>query len=165
MIQNNENACLRTALRLLTHRDHSCGELVRKLRQRGFPGQQIKDSVEECKRLNYLDDERFSESYIRLLRRKGFGPIRIQEKLQSKGISNDMIQNKLRYQFPKSVQIEQCRFVLQKKLNRTAFASRSGSLKATLYRFLFGRGFYPEVIRQILNEKPLLNSAGFDDLD
>jgi regulatory protein len=165
MIQDNENTCLCTALRLLTHRDHSCEELVRKLRQRGFPSQQIKDSVEECKRLNYLDDERFSDSYIRLLRRKGFGPIRIQEKLRSKGICNDMIQNKLRHQFSKSVQIEQCRFVLQKKLNRTVFASRSDSLKATLYRFLFGRGFYPEVIRQILNEKPLLHSAGFDDLD
>jgi regulatory protein len=165
MIQNHENTCLRAALRLLTFRDHSCKELVRKLRQRGFSSQQIKASVKECERLNYLDDDRFSDSYIQLLRRKGFGPNRIQEKLRSKGISNDMIQNKLQCQFPKSVQIEQCRSVLQKKLNRTAFASRSDSLKATLYRFLFGRGFYPEVIRQTLNEIPLLNSAGIDDSD
>ena len=165
MTPNPENRCLQAALRLLTRRDHSCKELVRKLRLRGFASRQIDESVEKCKRLNYLDDERFSDNYIQLLQRKGFGPNRIQEKLRSRGISNNLIQNKLRRLFPKSVQIEQCRFVLQKKLNRISIASKSDSLKAGLYRFLSGRGFYPEVIHQILNENPILNKAGVDDSD
>lgn len=149
-----EKKCLHVALRLLAIRDHSCTELARKLNQRGFARHLVKHSVDECLRLNYLDDKRFSHSFLRQLRRKGYGPYQIQQRLRSKGICDAMIQEVLDRTYPESAQIEDCRRVMQKKLASPSFASRSGPLNDRLFRFLLGRGFHPEVIRQSLDASP-----------
>ena len=149
-----EKKCFHVALRLLANRDHSCAELARKLEQRKFARHLVKHALDECLRLNYLDDERFCQSYLRQLRRKGYGPHQIQQRLRSKGISDALIQDVLYRTYPESAQIEDCRRVMNKKLSSPTFASRSGPLNDRLYRFLLGRGFHPDVIRQSLDASP-----------
>lgn len=149
-----EQKCFHVALRLLANRDHSCAELARKLEQRKFARHLVKHALDECLRLNYLDDERFCQSHLRQLRRKGYGPHQIQQRLRSKGISDAMIQDVLYRTYPESAQIEDCRRVMNKKLSSPTFASRSGPLNDRLYRFLLGRGFHPDVIRQSLDAPP-----------
>ena len=152
MEQKPDKQCLNTALRLLTTRDHGCAELEKKLKQKGFDGRDIERVIKECIRMSYLDDERFSLSFMHQLVRKGYGPKRIQQRLHSRGVSMAMIQEVLSRHLPESVQVETCRMAANKKLTSVAFVSRSGELKVRLYRFLFGRGFTPEVIRTILDE-------------
>ncbi len=154
MEQKPDKKCFNAALRLLTSRDHGCAELAQKLKQRGFGGQDIKLSLNECIRLSYLDDERFSLNFLRQLVRKGYGPRQIQQRLRSRGISMAIIQEVLSRHFPESMQVDICRMTANKKLSSAAFVSRSGELKVRLYRFLIGRGFNPEVIRQVLDEIP-----------
>jgi regulatory protein len=152
MEQKPHKKCLAVALSLLTSRDHGCVELTRKLKQRGFAGQDVKLTINECVRFNYIDDERFSLNFLRQLVRKGYGPKQIQQRLRIKGIPNVIIQEVLVRNFPESMQVETCRKTASKKLSSAAFVSRSDKLKIRLYRFLFGRGFNPEVIRQVLDE-------------
>lgn len=152
MEQKPDRKCLNAALRLLTSRDHGCAELSQKLKQRGFGDQDIKLVINECIRLNYLDDKRFSLAFLRQLIRKGYGPKQIQQRMRSKGISDAMIQEVLSQNFPESMQLETCRMTANKKLSSVAFVAKSGELNVRLYRFLYGRGFNPEVIRQVLDQ-------------
>lgn len=152
MKQKPDERCFNVALRLLTRRDHGCAELAKKLKQRGFGSQDIKLAITECIRLNYLDDEKFSLIFLRQLVRKGYGPKQIQQRLHSRGIPEPIIQEVLAQNFPASMQVERCRITAHKKLSSALFDSRSGELKVRLYRFLFGRGFHPEVIRQVLED-------------
>lgn len=152
MEQKPDKKCLNVALRLLTPRDHGCAELSRKLKQRGFDDKNVTLTINECIRLNYLNDERFSLTFLRQLVRKGYGPKQIQHRLRTKGISNAIIQDVLSHHFPEPMQVETCRITANKKLSSAAFVAKSGELKVRLYRFLFGRGFKPEVIRQVLDE-------------
>jgi regulatory protein len=155
MEQKPDERCFSAALRLLTRRDHGCAELAKKLRQRGFGSQDIKLAITECIRLNYLDDVRFSLNFLQQLVCKGYGPKQIQQRLHSKGIPEQIVQEVLVQNFPVSMQVERCRISASKKLSSALFVSRPGGLKVRLYRFLFGRGFHPEVIRQVLDDLSL----------
>jgi regulatory protein len=152
MKQEPDKKCLDAALRLLTSRDHSCAELAQKLKQRGFGTQDTKQAIDECIRFGYLDDERFSLTFLRQLVRKGYGPKQIQQRMRSKGISDATIAEVLLHNFPESMQVETCRMTANKKLSSAAFVAKSGELNVRLYRFLCGRGFNPEVIRQVLDQ-------------
>jgi regulatory protein len=152
MQQKPDERCLNAALRLLTRRDHGCAELSKKLEQRGFGSQDIKRTINECIRLSYLDDERFSLNFLRQLVRKGCGPRQIQQRLRLKGIPGPIIDEVLVHHFPAPLQEERCRMTAHKKLASAAFGSKPGKLKVRLYRFLFGRGFQPEVIRKVLED-------------
>lgn len=152
MSRLNRKKCLDSALRLLGHRDHSCSELRRKLRQRGFEAEQIDTAIDKCRRLNYLDDGKFSDIYAEQLRRKGYGPVRIAQMLKGKGVADDHIGNALSRHCDNGQQIEDCRSALAKKIRSTGHGEVDAALKARLFRFLSGRGFLPDIIRQVLHE-------------
>ena len=75
------------ALRLLTRRDHSMAELNRKLRQRGVEKDVIQAVLAECRRLNYLDDDRFAAGLISRLKRKGCGSLRMRTEFHRHGLA------------------------------------------------------------------------------
>jgi regulatory protein len=152
MKQEPDKNCFNAALRLLTSRDHGCAELAQKLKQRGFGAQDIGLAINECIRLNYLDDERFSLIFLQQLVRKGYGPRQIQQRMRGKGISDAIIEKVLSHNFPESMQVETCRMTANKKLSSATFVAKSGEINVRLYRFLYGRGFNPEVIRQVLDQ-------------
>ena len=86
----------RSAFWHLGRRDHSEQELRTKLARKTDNQQWIDTVIEECYEYRYLDDCRFTESFIRSAQNKGYGINRIQRDLQLKGIStqlaNDMFQ-------------------------------------------------------------------------
>ncbi|MCP3176757.1 recombination regulator RecX [Desulfuromonas sp. KJ2020] len=59
------------ALRLLARRGHSEEELRGKLRRKGLSDQDIAASLERCRQLGYIDDERFAEERARQLLSQG----------------------------------------------------------------------------------------------
>ncbi len=83
------------AVSLLSRRDHSYAELLRKLTVKGF-----KDGAEEAliklQTQGYIDDERFAQIYVReLITFKNYGKRRIEQELYKKGIDRNIIKEAL----------------------------------------------------------------------
>ena len=137
---------LNTALRILTRRDHSRFELVRKLKQRGFCQGDIDVAVSSCERFDYINDERTARVYIRQLKRRGYGKKRIQLELNKKGLKGDPIQQILNESVSERDESEGAERILTKNVKR--FEREKDLLKRRdkMYRFLNTRGFSRDVI-------------------
>ena len=79
------------AMNLLAYREHSRAELVAKLIGRSFDVSEIDAALDILENEHLLSDERFAQAYVRMRSRKGFGPIRIRQELQERGISRELI--------------------------------------------------------------------------
>ena len=140
------NTAKATAVRLLSRRDHSVFELERKLRLREFPQDEIDNALEDLVKRDYLSDERFSEAYIHIRQKKGFGPLRIGVELNERGVDERVYQNYLR---PSSAD-------WMDALERTYQTKYRGSPikdfkdKAKRIRFLQYRGFTLENIHKVV---------------
>tara|TARA_R110001583_G_scaffold50929_3_gene158938 strand:+ start:4658 stop:5320 length:663 start_codon:yes stop_codon:yes gene_type:complete len=77
----------RSAFWHLSRRDHSQAELLKKLQRKTDNQDWIDAVINECLDYNYLDDQRFTESFLRSSRNKGYGETRIKKDLKQKGIS------------------------------------------------------------------------------
>lgn len=79
------------AVSLLSRRDHSESELLRKLREKGF-SDGAEEAISKLKNSGYIDDERFCQVYSsELIRLKGYGRRRVEQELYRKGVSRDII--------------------------------------------------------------------------
>lgn len=151
-MQSAYQKCLKAALRLLGRRDHSRTELAGKLRLKGFEASNIARVIAECERMDYLDDARFCRHYAAHLRRRGYGVVRIEQMLKAKGLATAHVAARIREHCGEAVQIEDCRRVLGKKVQREGPLGNTAAVKARLYRFLSNRGFASPVVNQVLQE-------------
>ena len=78
------------ALDIISRREHSEKELENKLLKKFDSSEHIDLVIERLKANNLLNDERFAEMYVRIRKRKGFGPKRIGYELSSRGINNSI---------------------------------------------------------------------------
>jgi regulatory protein len=152
MDPDSSKACYQKALQILARRDHSCDELIRKLRSRGFGTPEIRPVIRECRRLGYLNDDRFTDIYVRHLQRKGYGINTIKHKLFAKGIAQAVIQDKLAPYGTDDAQLKLCRGVLTKKMKPFAGENPSNAQAPKLYRYLINRGFSGHIVRQVFDE-------------
>ena len=76
------------ALDVISRREHSEKELESKLLKKFESSELIDLVIERLKTNNLLNDERYAEMYVRIRKRKGFGPKRIGYELSSRGINN-----------------------------------------------------------------------------
>ena len=139
-----------SALRLLTRRDHSRHELVQKLRQRGYEEGDIRRAVAECQRLNYLNDERTAQVFIRQRARQGYGVRRIQYELHGKGLRGERFEQILDRSISQADELAGARRLLQKKRKRFERETDPFKRRGKLYRFLYARGFSEAVITEVL---------------
>ncbi len=136
------------ALRLLARREHSRQELIQKLLERGLPEALVRETVKQFAAEGLLSNKRYAEALTRTRRQQGHGPRRIQAELRQRGLSRDEI--------VPAMEAETTGWVA---LAREARAKRFGPSppadykeKARQARFLAGRGFTTEQIRQVLGE-------------
>ncbi|CAM3021270.1 Regulatory protein RecX [Legionella steigerwaltii] len=137
-----------SAVRLLSRREHSALELYDKLKQKGYSAIEVNNALDECRRLDLQNDQRFVETYSRSRIRQGYGPLKISQELSSKGIDKELIQQ----------------FLQQEKDNWLAYAldvwhkKSKGQLDLTFdelqkqQRFLLYRGFGMDTIVQVKKE-------------
>jgi regulatory protein len=148
----HQKKALNSALRILTRRDHSKYELVRKLKQRGFSREDIDNAISSCEKFDYINDERTAQVYIRELKRKGYGKKRIQLELNKKGLIGTRILGILDESVSETDEREGAERILTKNIKR--FERETGALKRRdkIYRFLHARGFLQGVIAEILQK-------------
>ncbi len=78
-----------TAVAALSRREHSILEMRRKLKQKSFEDDEIDICIEKLINNNLLSEERFTESYINMRKRRGYGPGRIAQELRERGIGDE----------------------------------------------------------------------------
>ncbi len=143
---------LNTALRILTGRDHSKSELIRKLKQRGFKSEDIEKAVSECERLDYINDERTARVYINQMIRKGHGLNRIRHEMNKKGLRGQRIQNILSEIESDIDEAEGAERILKKNVKRFEREPDLKKRRDKIYRFLYARGFSQDTIRKLIKK-------------
>ena len=79
------------ALALLTRREHSRRELLRKLEQRGVQPEDADAVVGKLADAGWQDDARFAESLVRSRAQSGYGPAWIRAELGTHGLREDEV--------------------------------------------------------------------------
>lgn len=134
---NNLSAIKNSALNLLARREHSQQELRAKLLVREFAREEIEQVLQILKKENLQSDARFAESYARMRINRGYGPLRISQELQQRGINNDLIAENLAQD--KEFWLEKMNEVKHKKFGSKI--PKDFVEKAKQLRFLQYRGF------------------------
>ena len=143
---------MNTALRILSRRDHSTHELSQKLKGRGYSGEIIEDVISECKRYDYINDERTAQVFIRQLLRKGYGRKRIRLQLNLKGLGGTHIQADLSKCISDADEYQCAEKIFQKNARRFDREKDALKRKDKIYKFLSGRGFSNMVISEIIRK-------------
>jgi regulatory protein len=142
----DERACTRAALELLARREHSRGELTRKLAARGFGADVVTSALDSLERTGALAEARFTDSFVRSRIAKGQGPQRIRAELKQRGIADDEADGVLR---AADVDwLETIRAVREKRFGPEL--PRDYAERARQARFLQYRGFDAAQIRAAL---------------
>ncbi len=135
-----------TAIKLLAAREHSVHELRKKLTSRYADAELVGRVLTDLQRRNLLSDERFTEQYVGMRTRKGYGPLRIRAELAEKGIDGELIEAWLdsspREWASKMREVASHRFGDNLAEDRKEQAKRA--------RFLAYRGFPESLIRSYL---------------
>lgn len=139
--------CRERAIGLLARREHSRFELRQKLLARGYDDPELDALLTDLAAERLQSDERFVEAYVYSRISKGFGPLRIQAELRERGIDDELVHRFL--DMNARDWFEQARQQWQKRFGKVAKDFKERAKQA---RFLQGRGFPPQVIRQVLNE-------------
>ncbi|UXY11971.1 recombination regulator RecX [Kosakonia sp. ML.JS2a] len=143
------------AMRILAMRDHSEQEFRRKLTapvmSKNGPEtldttpEEVDQIVEWCLEHHFLDDMRFVRQFIASRARKGYGPARIRQELNQKGIARQVSENAM-YE----CDIDWVASAREQALRKygeplpTEFVA-----KVKVQRFLLYRGFLQEDIQEI----------------
>ena len=133
---------------LLSRREHSYSELKKKLTRR-FEGSEvvIESVLCELQEKNLQSDLRFTQAYIDMRKKKGFGPIRIRQELKEKGVTLDLIITEL--QHPNHDWFASLEIAWNKKFNGLKPESLQARYKQQ--RFLTYRGFTQDHICMLLS--------------
>jgi regulatory protein len=136
------------ALALLAQREYSQFTLTRKLISKGFDKELIGEVLREFSQSSWLNDQRFAENFLSSRINKGYGPIRIQQELKEKGISEEIIDAVLDCN---SEQWNQAATAVRlKKFGTKKIANANDKMKQI--RFLQYRGFSFDQIKCALSD-------------
>ena len=135
------------ALRMLARREYSRREMQDRLSSSDVDDAEVQSVLDEFESKGWLSEQRFVDAVVQTRRRR-FGAARVLHELRDKGVSEEGLAN-AREALADS-EIEAARGVWQKKFGQrpTTLAERA---KQT--RFLAGRGFSADVIRNVLDER------------
>jgi regulatory protein len=129
----------------LARRDYSQQEIVQKLKLKKYPADAIQTVIAALVESSLINEPRFTENYTRSRSNKGYGPVRIMQELQARGISAEMI--------AEHVQIaDNAWLAIAQRVWRKHFKSVPDDMRqrAKQMRFLQYRGFTQEQIKYAL---------------
>ena len=140
------NRLLAKGVHLLAMREHSVKELTDKLKVNSDSNDIVYAVIDELLNKNYVSDERFTESYVRSRRNRGFGPMKIRSELSAKGIDSSMASEWLEASSP--IWFDYAREQYHKKYGDMSVSDYNEWSKRA--RFMQSRGFSMEHIKVAL---------------
>jgi len=126
-----------SAIEYLARRDHASFELRSKLFRKGFEDHVINHVLIQLQADHLLSDERFADNYVQTKTHKGYGPLRIQQELQKRGIGKEIVTDVLNTN--DTAWIKRARQARQKRFGNHLPQTRRELGKQV--RFLQNRGF------------------------
>ncbi len=87
----------RSALDMLSRREHSVEELRRKLSAKGFDDDIVDNVVDDLETCNLVSDDRFVEAFVRSRVNRGQGPVRIERDLRDRGVDESRAEQAISY--------------------------------------------------------------------
>ena len=138
------------ALRCLAQRDHSRVELQRKLLRWVEPGaeppaaQQVAALLDDLERQGLLSEQRTAQALL-VAKSPRYGAHRLRQMMQLRGLAPDLIGATL--QQAQHSEVERALEIWRRKFG---VAASSAAERARQMRFLLGRGFSGEVVRQVI---------------
>lgn len=145
--KGNYSRCMNSAIYSLAMREHSRQEIHNKLTRKDFvEGVDIHSLLNELEAKNYLNEERFTESFIRARSSRGQGSLKIANDLKQRGISSSYISTAI-----DNSEINWYELASQQREKKFGKIIPSDyKEKAKQMRFLSNRGFNSEMIRSLI---------------
>jgi regulatory protein len=140
------------ALALLSRRNHSRYELKRKLRGKGFAGEEIEAALQDLAERGYLDDAKTAAAFVASRARSGKGRGRLAAELAARGVSRADSEAALAGIDPGD---EEARLLaaLEKRRRTLAAGLTPAARSKKLFDHLVRRGFRPGAVLQALRKK------------
>lgn len=142
-------AAKRIAYQLLKFRSRSEKEIRDRLRQKGFPSEVIKQTIELLYRFKYLSDSEFASQWANSRLAKPLGLRRIAFELREKGISSEIIEDTFT-----GIKEKYKEYDTVMELARPKFKKMKGieeyKAKQRIYSFLARRGFNLDTINEVM---------------
>lgn len=137
------------AIKHLARREYSRFELEKKLVEHAQTPEALTEVLDALEQQGFLSAERLVEQVVHS-RRNRYGSQRIRQELKEKGVAGHLIDAAM-------IDLSETELVVARKIWQTKFGAVAENLKerSKQARFLAGRGFSSEIIRQVL--------AGSDD--
>ncbi len=138
------------ALRLLSYRDRSEKEIRTKLQQIGYDGAIIEWVIDELKRLKFLDDERFAQSFAQTqMITRPVGEYYLRRELKNKGLEEPLIEQTIEQVFQEK---DQSVVALELAAQRKKRYGNLDEIKAKkrVSDFLLRRGFDWDVVAEVM---------------
>ena len=132
------------ALRLLSQREHSRAELVRKLSPHEEVPGELAQVLDDLNAKGFIDEARVLESVVNH-RASKLGNGRIKQELQAKGLAPESVAQAMLDL--KDSEFARAQNIWQKKFGTPA---TDANQRAKHYRFLLTRGFSSEVVRKVV---------------
>jgi regulatory protein len=133
------------ALRLLSGREYSRAELVKKLAPFETTEGELAKALNELQAKDFINEQRVVDSILHRRSAK-LGTARIKQELQSKGLDAGAVLDAV--DLLKSTEVERAREVWRKKFNATP---ENAAERGKQMRFLMSRGFGSEAIRKVIS--------------
>jgi len=127
------------ALRLLEHRERSCHELSKRIREDGYAREVADEVVVALERMDLVDDIRFAETWARSRILAGYGPHRVLREMTEKGVDSELSRRALADALAGDDELTCAR----RLVTGTTLDNDRGRERAL--RRLLRRGFSPEV--------------------
>lgn len=140
------------AIDYLSRREYSRLELKRKLLQKGYLAEEVELALEDLVQHGWQSDTRFSESFIHLRARQGYGPIKIGLELRQRGVAEEIVSDLLQRD-SQSWQSQLSALWIKKKQHYQGDRQR-------LQRYFLQRGYQLDCIIELIK-----NSDGDDDVN
>jgi regulatory protein len=149
--------CYAAAIRILRYRFNSAVELRRKLSAKDFDRDTIRETIERLTAEKWIDDQRFSEAFVRSRMRKGVGPLRIRRELTAAGVSDDAAHGALQSNRDEDAEREAATALANRRVSQLVrrrgveyLVSREG--RSALHAFLHRQGFDSALIDEVVRE-------------
>ena len=133
------------ALRLLSGREYSRAELVKKLTPFETTAGELAKALDELQAKDFINEQRVVDSVLHRRSAK-LGAARIKQELQSKGLDAGAVLDAI--DLLKSTEVERARAVWRKKFGS---APENAAERGKQMRFLMSRGFGSEAIRKVIS--------------
>jgi regulatory protein len=149
---DDRERCYAAALRILSYRFNSEGELRRKLAGKNFERETIDAVIDKLRRENWIDDDRFAAAFVRTRVRKGIGRLRIKRELTAAGVSAGIIATAIGENVPAEGERAAAEKLARKKFTLVRRRSDAEAARNKVAAYLQRQGYDTAVVIEIVRK-------------